>query len=152
MSGLYEEDFVLWSERQASLLRRWAASELLNDAEFDWPNLAEEIEDAGRNEVHSVESLLGQALRHMLKAAAWPSARDSPSWRADAIDFHRQARRRFATPMQQKIDLAGLYADALASIPRTNDGQQPLPLPAECPVTLDALLSDKSDLTLEAQA
>jgi hypothetical protein len=34
------------------------------------------------------------------------------------------------------------YADALAAIPDTIDGQAPLPVPDVCPVTLDELLSD----------
>ena len=49
----------------------------------------------GAERIARCRSLLVQALRHMLKAEAWPLTRDAPSWRADAIDFRRQARRRF---------------------------------------------------------
>jgi hypothetical protein len=38
MSDLYDDDIVLWSERQSDLLRRRAAGELVNEAELDWPN------------------------------------------------------------------------------------------------------------------
>jgi Domain of unknown function DUF29 len=69
----------------------------------DWANVAEEIEDVGRSELRSCRSLLRQALRHMLKAEAWPLSRDAPTWRADAIDFRRQARDAFAPSMRQKI-------------------------------------------------
>jgi hypothetical protein len=62
----YETDILIWSERQAERLRRRAAGELVNDAEVDWPNIAEEIEDVGRSELRSCRSLLRQALRHML--------------------------------------------------------------------------------------
>lgn len=141
MSGYYT-DILVWSERQADLLRRRAAGELVNDVELDWPNIAEEIEDVGSSRLNAVESLLIQALRHMLKAVAWPLSRDAPGWRADAIDFRRQARRRFAPSMRQKIDVADLYADALAAVPETIDGQPPLPMPQVCPVTLDELLGD----------
>ena len=44
--------------------------------------------------------------------------------------------------MRQRIDLAGLYADALYALPETIDGQAPLPVPVECPVTLDEMLAD----------
>jgi hypothetical protein len=142
MSDSYDTDILEWSERQAELLRRRAAGELVNDADLDWPNIAEEIEDVGRSELRSCRSLLRQALRHMLKAEAWPLSRDAPTWRADAIDFRRQARRRFVPSMRQKIDVAGLYADALAAMPETIDGQQPLPMSVACSVTLDDLLSD----------
>jgi len=138
----YDTDILTWSERQAALLRRRAAGELVNDADLDWPNIAEEIEAVGRSELRSCRSLLRQALRHMLKAEAWPLSRDAPTWRADAIDFRRQARDAFVPSMRQKINVADLYADALAAMPETIDGVPPLPVPAECPVTLDELLGE----------
>jgi hypothetical protein len=133
----YDTDILIWSEHQAALLRRRAAGELVNDAEVDWPNIAEEIGDVGRSELRSCRSLLRLALRQMLKAEAWPLSRDAPTWRADAIDFRRQARDAFTPSMRQKIDVADLYADALAAMPETMDGRPPLPLPDVCPVTLD---------------
>ena len=142
----YDADILVWSEQQAALLRRRAAGELINDTQLDWPNIAEEIEDVGSNRLHAVESLLVQALRHMLKAEAWPDSRDAPIWRADAIDFQRQARRRFVPSMRRKIDLADLYADARAALPETMDGQMPLAVPETCPVTLDAFLGDAPTL------
>jgi hypothetical protein len=137
----YDSDILEWSERQATLLRRRAAGEMVNEAEMDWPNIAEEIEDVGRSELRSCRSLLRQALRHMLKAEAWPDARDAPTWRADAIDFRRQARDAFAPSMRQRIDVAGLYADALASLPEAMDGVAPLPVQSEVP-TLEELLGE----------
>ncbi len=136
----YDTDILQWSERQGALLRRRAAGELVNEAELDWPNIAEEIESVGREQLHAVESLLVQALTHMLKAEAWPLLRDAPTWRADSRGFRAQARRRFVTSMRQKIDVADLYADALQALPEAMDGQPPLPVPEACPVTLDELL------------
>jgi hypothetical protein len=78
----------------------------------------------------------------MLKAEAWPAHCDAPSWRADAIDFRQQAKRRFAELMRQKIDLAQLYHQAQRALPESMEGQQPLPVPAQYQVTLDALLSE----------
>ena len=142
MSDLYEGDILLWSQRQADLLRRRASGEPVNETELDWPNIAEEIEDLGRTELRSCRSLLRQALRHMLKAEAWRLSRDAPIWRADAIDFPRQARDAFAPFMRQKIDLAGIYADALDALPDTLDDQAPMPVPPSSPFTLDELLSN----------
>ena len=45
MSDLYDTDLVIWSERQAELLRRMAAGERVND-QIDWENVAEEIVQA----------------------------------------------------------------------------------------------------------
>ncbi|MFL5288340.1 MAG: hypothetical protein ACJ8AW_47135 [Rhodopila sp.] len=43
--------------------------------------------------------------------------------------------------MAQKIDVPGLYADALYALPETIDGTPPLPLSSICEVTLNNLLS-----------
>jgi hypothetical protein len=65
----YDTDILAWSEHQAAVPRRRAAGELINDAELDWPNIAEEIEDVRRNELRSCRSLLRQALRWMPASA-----------------------------------------------------------------------------------
>jgi hypothetical protein len=141
MSDLYGDDILLWSEQQAELLRQHAAVARENDA-IDWPNVIEEIESVGNEQLHAVESLLIQALAHMLKATAWPLWRDVPHWQAEARGFRRQARRRFTPSMRQRIDVADLYKDALVMVPDTIDGQPPLPVPEACPVTLEVLLSE----------
>ena len=92
MSDLYDEDILLWSERQGTLLRRIAAGEPVNERP-DWANIIEEVESVGREQLHAVESLLLQALLHMLKAEGWPNARDVENWLADARGFRVQARR-----------------------------------------------------------
>ena len=142
MSDLYDSDIVIWSERQAELLRRVAAGEPVNEAP-DWPNIIEEIESVGSEQRHAVESLLLRALIHMLKAEAWPLSRDVPHWQAEARVFRAQARRRFVPSMRQRIDLASIYADSLRGLPNTIDGEAPLPVPEVCPVTLDELLDDE---------
>jgi hypothetical protein len=141
MSDLYEDDILTWSERQADLLRRHAAGERANDGAIDWPNIIEEIEDVGSNRSQAVESLLVQALRHMLKAEAWPLHRDVEVWRADAIDFRQQAQRSFAPSMRQRIDMERIYRHARRALPETMDGIPPLPIQSKMP-TLDELLAE----------
>ena len=94
-----------WSQRQPTLLRRRAAGELVNEAELDWPNIAEEIESVGRDQLHAVESYLVQALAHDLKAEAWPLSREVPGWRADARRLRGDAVARFTPAMRERIDL-----------------------------------------------
>jgi hypothetical protein len=122
------------------LLRRLAAGEGVND-QIDWENVIEEIESVGNEQLHAVESLLVQALRHMLKAEAWPLHRDAPNWRAEAIDFRQQAQRRYAPSMREKIDMARIWRHAQRGLPETQDGVPPLPIRAEVP-TLDELLNE----------
>jgi hypothetical protein len=137
----YDDDILIWSERQGELLRRLAAGERVND-QIDWENVVEEVESVGREQLHAVQSLLMQALVHMLKADAWPLARDAPSWRADAVGFRAQAANRYVPSMRQRIALERIYRQALRALPETVDGQAPLPVPDVCPVTLDELLSE----------
>jgi hypothetical protein len=137
----YDSDILLWSERQRDLLRRVAAGEPANEAP-DWPNIIEEIESVGNEQLHAVTSLLVQALTHMLKAEAWPLSREVPHWQAEARRFRGDAADRFAPSMRQRIDLARLYRRALRAVPETIDGQLPLPMPEVCPVTLDVLLGE----------
>jgi uncharacterized protein YjhX (UPF0386 family) len=141
MSDVYDTDILLWSERQAQLLRRLAAGERVNDL-VDWENVIEEVDSVGREQLHAVESLLFQALVHMLKAQAWPESRDAENWRADARGFRAQAANRFVPSMRQRLDLERIYRQALRALPAMMDGKPPQPLPDPCSMTLDELLSD----------
>jgi hypothetical protein len=132
MSDLYDDDILLWSERQAELLRRLAAGERVND-QVDWENVIEEVESVGSEQLHAVESLLVQALVHMLKA---------PGWRAEAVRFRGDAADRYAPSMRRRIDLGRLYRRALRALPETIDGQPPVPVQQDCPLTLDELLAE----------
>ena len=134
--SLYEADILVWSEQQAELLRRRAANQL------DWENLAEEIGDVGRSELHAVMSHVVQALLHDLKVEAWPLSRDMDHWRAEARGHRADARRRYTPSMARRIDVAALYREARQRLPATMDGTEPLPVPETCPVTLAELLSE----------
>src|SRR3954453_10613863 len=142
MGELYDADVFEWSQHQAALLRRRAAGELVNEAELDWSNIAEEIACVGNSQLRAVRSLLAQALLHDLKADAWPLSPYVPGWRAEARGFRADAADSYTPSMRQHIDLAKLYRRALQRMPETIDGQPPLPVPDVCPVTLDELLAE----------
>jgi len=67
MGDLYDTDVLEWSQHQNRLLGQHAAGEAGNEAP-DWANIIEEVESVGRDQLYAVESLLAQALAHMLKA------------------------------------------------------------------------------------
>ncbi len=140
MSGLYDTDILLWSERQQDLLRRVAAGEPVNEAP-DWFNIIEEVADVGRSSLRACRSLLLQALLHDLKAEAWPLSRDAPHWRSEARVARINAADAYAPSMRQRIDVPDLYAKARHAMPESLDDQPPLPVPESCEVTLDELLS-----------
>jgi hypothetical protein len=81
---------------------------------------------------------------HLLKAEAWPLSDAVAHWQAEARGFRAQARRKYRASMAQKIDLPGIYADALEALPERTDGTPPLPVRAQCPWTLDHLMTDAS--------
>jgi Domain of unknown function DUF29 len=138
----YDIDILTWSERQAELLREHAATARANDSAIDWPNIIEEIDAVGQSQVDQVESWLFQMAIHLLKAEAWPLSTAVSHWQAEARGFRAQARRKYRASMARKIDLPGLYADALQAMPDAIDGTPPLPISDVCPWTLEELLSE----------
>ena len=81
MTDLYEDDIVLWSERQAALLRRRAAGELINEAELDWPNIAEEIESLGKRDARELASRITTILIHLIKLDVSTATEPRAGWR-----------------------------------------------------------------------
>lgn len=144
MNDLYETDILVWSEQQASLLRRLAAGERVND-QVDWGNVVEEIESVGNEQLHAVSSLLMQAIAHRLKAMGWPDARDVVNWQADARRFAIDAADRFAPSMERRLDIARIYRRALRTLPDSMDGKPPVVLPTECPWSLAELLAEDKE-------
>jgi len=137
---LYDRDVLAWSERQADMIRRLARGERVNDV--DWLHVAEEIEDVGLSELHSVESFLQLMFVHLLKIRGWPDSASVPHWRSEVVGFQTNMRRRFALSMRQRIDLEDIYADALRQLsPEKYDGVAPRPFPADCPLDLSRMLT-----------
>jgi uncharacterized protein DUF29 len=78
----YDVDIFAWSQHQGALLRRLAAGERVNDADLDWPNIAEEIETVGRSERSAVASHIANIIEHLIKLAASPATEPRLGWQA----------------------------------------------------------------------
>ena len=144
--GLYERDILVWSQHQADLLRRLGRGERVNDV--DWAHVAEEIEDLGLSELHSVESYLILIIVHLLKIQASPDNNAVDHWYEEIAAFQGNAQRRFTPSMRQRLDLGAMYADAIRQM-RIGDrrNKTPRPWPDANPFTLDQLLNaDPDDL------
>lgn len=142
MSDLYDEDFTLWTERQAALLRRRAAGELVNDTDLDWQNIAEEIEAMGRSERRELRSRLARLLQHLLKWRYQPDHR-SRSWRATIAE----QRRKIEALLRDNPSLRATLAEALAdAYPAGRDDAMTetglLNLPLTSPFTIEQALGD----------
>jgi hypothetical protein len=77
----YDTDISRWSERQGAMLRRRANGELINEAEFDWPNIAEEIESLGKTVARELASHIAVVLEHLIKLQASPANDPRNGWK-----------------------------------------------------------------------
>ena len=145
--GLHERDILQWSEEQARLLRRVAAGEPGVNAAVDWANVIEEVRELGVSSPKACESLLMQAMIHLLKLHAWPGSRSAGHWRAEALSFMSGACRAFSPSMRQRLDMQDLYRDAARDVRnRSDDSGLPRPSPDACPFTPDDLLDRNADV------
>ena len=72
---LYQEDFHVWTQRQAELLRARRYDEL------DLEHLIEEVEDLGAAAKKSVRSRARTIIEHLLKLQHSPAVDPRPGWR-----------------------------------------------------------------------
>ncbi|MEM1168074.1 MAG: DUF29 domain-containing protein [Cyanobacteria bacterium P01_H01_bin.35] len=77
--NLYEQDFLLWLETTANLLKSGKFTEI------DIPNLIEEIESIGRSEKRELKNRLIILLMHLLKWKYQPGKR-TESWKNTIIE------------------------------------------------------------------
>ena len=123
---LYDEDILVWSEQQAAALRSLASRRDLPN-ELDLANVIEEIEDVGRSEFHTVESLIENILTHLLLLAADPDAPATRGSIAEVTAWNVSLRRRISPSMRSRLDTESLWRDALevasAKLAGWNDGK-----------------------------
>ena len=139
---LYEEDFYVWTEFQAELLRKGQFEAL------DLENLIEEVEDLGRAEKSSVLNNAGVIIEHLLKLQYSPAQEPRNAWRA-SVREHRRRLRRDLTPRLRQIlsaELPELYSeirdDTAALLRDYGEDAAAAALPADCPYVLDQITGD----------
>ena len=135
---LYERDILLWSEREAGKLRRLSRGEPVPEP-VDWTHGIEELADVGLAELRAVESMLRQAMLHLLKLHADPDAAAAGHWRGEIVTLLGDAQDRCTASMRQRLDMAKLWRLAL----RAGTAMSPtVRLPPACPWTPDDLLAE----------
>jgi hypothetical protein len=139
---LYERDVLVWSTRQADLLRRLARGERVNGV--DWAHVVEEIEDVGLSQLNAVRGFLRRMMVALLKVAGWPESGAVGEWRGEIASFQAEAAQCFAPSMRRRIVVPRLYGQSREQLDGvTYDGRAPMALPTVCPFTLDTLLREK---------
>ena len=139
---LYEEDFYVWTERQAELLRKGQFEAL------DLENLIEEVEGLGRAEKSSAVNNASVIIEHLLKLQYSPAQEPRNVWRA-SVREHRRRLRRDLTPRLRQIlvaELPTLYGeicgDTAALLRDYGEAAAADALPADCPYALDQITGD----------
>ncbi|NJP09348.1 MAG: DUF29 domain-containing protein [Leptolyngbyaceae cyanobacterium RU_5_1] len=103
-NSLYQQDYYIWLEKMAQLLRTG------NLKELDRVNLAEEIEDMGKREKRSVESNLEIVLMHLLKYKYQPEQR-SNSWRFTLLEHRDRLDKLFRDSPSLRLHCVDVFAD-----------------------------------------
>jgi Domain of unknown function DUF29 len=136
--GLYEEDFPLWAERQAALLRARRFDEL------DLENLIEEVEDLSRREREAVESHVETIVEHLLKIQLSKATRPRRGWLVTVDRQRARLARKLTTTLRNHLEaeLPALYAGLQRPVRRQleKDGVSSKSLPSVCPYTLQQIL------------
>jgi Domain of unknown function DUF29 len=139
---LYEEDFFVWSKKQAALLRERRFDEL------DLPNLVEEVEDLGGALERSVRSRARTIMEHLLKLQHSRAQDPRLGWRATVRTQRSELLNDLTPSLRHHLadNLPELYArarhDAEGSL--RDDGEQEAAdaLPMACPYTFDQITGD----------
>jgi hypothetical protein len=139
---LYEEDFYVWTRRQAELLRARRYGEL------DLKHLIEEVEDLGGAAKRSVRCRARTIIEHLLELQHSPAVDPRPGWR-DTVRAQRDDLRDDLTPTLRRElndELGELYSQARqrAEGSLRDHGEQAAAdaLPETCPYTADQITGD----------
>ena len=135
--GLYDEDFYVWTQKQAELLRAGRFAEL------DLPRLIEEVEDLGTSQRSEVFSPSQRILRHFLKLQFSAAVEPRAGWQ-QTIDDQRDELELVITPSLRR-ELEQTLSDRYARARRraANDLArygEPVNLPPQCPYAIGEIL------------
>ena len=134
---LYDTDFAEWAKETAALVRAGRLNEV------DLEHVAEEIEDLAKGDRRAAASQMRRLMLHLIKQRVQPE-RDSDSWQASVASAQLELEDILAdSPSLRRFladNLEKLYNDAML-LASKETGILVLPLPKECPFTLDELLS-----------
>ena len=142
-ASLYDTDYYAWTQDQAATLRELAASR--SNMRLDLSQLAEEVEDLGRNELRTVSSFYQQIVTHLLKIQFAAIRTPVRHWQREIMNFRLQLAEDLTPSLERKL-LETLPTRYGLARNRAIDGlecDQPDIadiLPRELPYTLDQVL------------
>ena len=134
----YDEDFFLWTQRQAALMRA-GQFDLV-----DWENVALEIEAMGSRERRELGTRLKILTMHLLKWQFQPQKR-SRSWRGTINDQRDEIEQLLEEDPSLRRETEALIAKRYRIARANAAGETGLTLrtfPSRCPYTADRILDD----------
>jgi hypothetical protein len=134
----YEEDFVLWTEHQAELIRT-GRFDLV-----DWENVALEIEAMSRRERRELGTRLKVLMMHLLKWRLQPLKR-SKSWRATINDQRDEIEQLLGENPSLRREVEALIRKRYRIARANAAGETGLALrtfPSRCPYGAEQVLDD----------
>lgn len=97
--SLYDVDVLAWSEQQAAALRdrRFGGNVL------DWDNIAEEIEDVGKNVYRACQSQIDNILTHLIKIEFIGPEETVLHWKGELIGFRTELQRDLTRTIDNRL-------------------------------------------------
>jgi hypothetical protein len=141
-NNLYDEDFYVWAQNQAELLRDKRFDEL------DLANLIEEVQDLGGALERSVRSRARIIMEHLLKLQHSPAQDPRLGWRATVRTQRSELLNDLTPSLRRHLadNLPDLYErarhDAEGSLRDHGEQDAADALPATCPYTFDQITGD----------
>jgi sulfite reductase beta subunit-like hemoprotein len=139
---LYEEDFYVWTQRQAELLRA------RRFADLDLEHLIEEVAELGDTKLSAVLNNARVVMEHLLKLQHSPATDPRNGWRA-TVREHRSRLEIELTPrlreiVQQELPRVFRIARKSAAESMRDHGEHGAAdaLPETCPYTADQITGD----------
>ncbi len=138
VSSLYEEDFALWIERTAQLLREHSFEEV------DWENVIEEIESLFKSDRRALRSQIVRVLKHLLKLDYQPRTYPPTNWLTSIADGRTQIELIIEDSPSLKPYLAEVLSECYHKAVREASTETRLPIetfPSACPYTLNEVMN-----------
>jgi hypothetical protein len=145
IEDLYEQDFFVWTQRQAQALRRLA--ETRPNVGFDFPHLIEEVEDLGRSQRDAVRSQVRRIIEHCLKLEYSGAVEPRGGWYDATIDARSELDDKLSPSLRRDLDqhLSRLWRQART---KADNGLRGFGepdaanlLPTDCAYALDDVLA-----------
>lgn len=138
-SNLYDQDYCLWLETTAKLLRE----RRLEDLDID--NLVEELEGLAKSDRRELRNRFTVLLEHLLKLAYWEAERQSGArgWKNTIREQRRQIKLLVNDSPSLKPFLLEIFAECYADAREDTGEKTGLPIgnfPEQCPFTLEEAL------------